>query len=165
MLEQGEIRKIHGHSHASAELAGRGVADRQADAAEHQLERLGYPIAISIEYSDSLSPGSGITLWTESTAGSVLAGSALGAPGRPSEEVGREAARELMKELDSNAAADRHLADQLVPFLAILGGALRTSEITEHTRSAIYVARQILGTQFTAESGFVTAVATKGVRR
>ncbi len=156
-LAPGEVKAIRGVSHATAQLEERRVAERQADAAEHLLERLGCPVDIAIEYSEAANLGSGITLWTESDSGPPIGGSALGAKGKPADDVGREAARALLDELNAGAAVDRHLADQLIPFLATSGGTLVTSGITAHTRSTIYVAEQILGAEFEVEGLTVTA--------
>lgn len=141
-------RSIRGVSHAAERLRERRVAERQAEAANHLLARLGCPVEIAVEYSASASLGSGLTLWTESQGGALLGGSALGARQMPAEEVGREAARQLMNEMEAGAAVDRHLADQLVPFLALAGGRIYTSGVSEHVRSNIYVAEKILGASF-----------------
>ncbi len=158
LLDPGTVMGIRGVSHASTLLADRKVADRQADAARHLLDRLGYPVEIAIEYSESDCPGSGITLWTESAKGPLLSGSALGEQGKPADEVGREAANALLKEMDSGAAVDRHLADQLIPYLALGGGSILTSDVTRHTASAIYVARKLTGTEFEIDGLKITAV-------
>jgi len=141
-----EVERIGGVSHASAPLQPRRVAERQAQAAATALGVLGVPIEIDVEYGRTLSTGSGIVVWT---AGSepALAGSALGERGRRAEEVGAAAAQGLLRELEAGAAVDRFLADQLVPFLALAGGRLRTSEISEHARSNVEVARAVLGAE------------------
>ena len=154
LTQPGEVKAIRGISHASSQLKDRNVAERQADAADHLLKRLG-ETEIRVEYSDSANPGSGITLWTESDDGPPLGGSALGARGRPAEEVGREAARALMGAMDAGAAVDLHLADQLIPFLAVWGGVVCAPEITPHMRSNIYVAEQILGANFEIDGTLV----------
>lgn len=144
----GSPHGIAGVSHAAAILEKRQVAHRQAVAAQRELAPLGVPVQISVEYRGAYSPGSGVTLWTESPAGVPLGGSALGARGKLAEAVGQEAARVLRREIESGAAADRYLADQLIPFLAVRGGELVTSEVTRHTTSNIHVARAVTGTAF-----------------
>ncbi len=153
----GDVKVIRGVSHATVPLKERGVAERQADAAEHLLQRLGSPVEIAVEYSDAANLGSGVTLWTESDDGPPIGGSALGAKGKAADDVGREAARALLNEFNAGAAVDHHLADQLIPFLAVSGGSLVTSGITAHTRSTVYVAEQILGTEFAVEGLAITA--------
>lgn len=158
LVDAGEVKAIRGVSHAAMLFKDRGIAERQADAADHLLTRLGSPVQIDVEYSNSASPGSGITLWTESEDGLPLGGSALGGPGVPADEVGREAARALMSAMDADAAVDRYLADQLIPFLAVRGGTLTTSEITSHVRSNIYVAEKILSASFEIEGTTVRSI-------
>jgi RNA 3'-terminal phosphate cyclase (GTP) len=153
----GAFKVIRGVSHATSQLQERKVAERQADAADHLLQRLGRPVEIAVEYSEAANLGSGITLWTESDDAPSIGGSALGAKEKAADDVGREAARALLDELNAGAAVDRHLTDQLVPFLALSGGSLVTSGITAHTRSTIYVAEQILGAEFDVEGLSVTA--------
>jgi RNA 3'-terminal phosphate cyclase (GTP) len=153
----GEVKAIGGMSHATSQLQERGVAERQADAAEHLLQRLGCPVEIAVEYTGAASLGSGITLWTESDSGPPMGGSALGVKGKPADEVGREAAKALMNEMNAGAAVDCHLADQLVPFIAVSGGSFVTSGVTAHTRSTIYVAEQVLGAEFEVDGLTVTA--------
>ncbi len=157
LLEPGEVKAIRGLSHAASMLKGRGVAERQADAADHLLTRLGCPVEIAVEYAKAANPGSGITLWTESESGPPLGGSSLGVRDKPADEVGREAAQALMRAMDDGAAVDHHLADQLIPFLAVWGGSLSTCEITSHVRSNIYVAEQVLGAKFEIEGTTITA--------
>ncbi len=158
LVDAGEVKAIRGVSHAAMMLKERGVAERQADAADHLLTRLGFPVRIDARYSNSASPGSGITLWTESDDGLPLGGSALGAPGKPADEVGREAARELIAAMDAESAVDRHLADQLIPFLAVRGGTLTAAEVTSHVRSNIYVAEKILSASFEIEGRTIRSI-------
>lgn len=159
-LQPGEIKAIKGVSHAAAPLQERHVAERQADAADHLLRRLGCPVDISVEYSNAACLGSGVTLWTESDQGPPLGGTALGAREKPADVVGREAAKSLISSMSAGVAVDPYLADQLIPFMAVRGGSLFTSEISSHLRSAIYVAEQIIGTRFVVMGTIITARAT-----
>jgi RNA 3'-terminal phosphate cyclase (GTP) len=156
-LRPGTVTAIRGVSHAAGVLKERRVAERQADAADHLLTRLGHPVEIAVEYSNAANPGSGITLWTESEGGAPLGGSALGVRGKAADEVGREAAHALLSAMDSGAAVDRYLADQLIPFLAVRGGSLQAPEVTPHMRSNIYVAEAVLGVSFEIEGTTITA--------
>lgn len=140
------VERIRGLSHASEALRARRVVERQAASAKSELAAVGVPVEIDEVYDRSLSPDSGTLVWTEGSV-PALAGSALGARGRSAEAVGSAAAGELRRELDSGASVDLHLADQLVPFLAVSGGRLHASTITEHTRSNIRVAREVLGSE------------------
>jgi len=123
------------------------VALRQADAATAALEKAGYSSSIDTWAANSPSTGSGITLWCGYTGGS-----ALGKRGLPAEKVGKAAAGEIITELDSWAAVDVHLADQLIPYMGLArGGSFTVREVSGHTRTNIWVVEQFLGVEFRIE--------------
>lgn len=147
LLNQGNLMQIKGISHASMDLQKASVAERQAKSAKQILYKLNCPIEIGSSYSDTLSTGSGITLYAKFSKGDdeidhnnpvILGASCLGERSKRAEEVGKVAAEDLLKEINSKAAVDKHLADNLVPFLGLIKGSFRTSEITEHTSTNIY---------------------------
>lgn len=119
------------------------VARRQAAAAAGALQQSGFEAKIAQETLRLPSTGSGITLWLRSS-GAYLGASSLGKRGLPAEKVGKSAAEELIQELASCASTDVHLADQLVPYLALAGGSYSTREISLHTRTNIWTAGQFL---------------------
>jgi RNA 3'-phosphate cyclase len=139
---------INGVSAASEFLARARVAERQAESAAAVLGS-GPAADIRVEYCRSASPGTVIALWAVNADGQPLIGAdALGEKGRPAEEVGREAARNLMETLHTEAALDVHLADNLIPLLAIVGGTIKTARITDHIRANVYVCEEFLGVRF-----------------
>jgi len=139
---------IKGISAASEFLAKARVAERQAESAGAALGS-GPPVDIRAEYCRSTSSGTVITLWTVDADGRSLIGAdALGEKGKPAAEVGHEAARKLMETLRTEAAVDVHLADNLIPLLAIAGGTIKTARITDHIRANVYVCEQFLGMRF-----------------
>jgi len=147
----GRLVRIEGVAHASDHLRSARVAERMREAAVNALRRPSdVPVSVRVDYQETASPGAGIVLWAvlrdvdDPSVEYRLGASALGERGVPAETVGVRAAQALMEELEAGACADRHLADQLVPFLAWVGGRLRTSAITPHTRASLYVARQFL---------------------
>jgi RNA 3'-terminal phosphate cyclase (GTP) len=147
----GRLVRIEGVAHASHSLRSARVVERLREAAVNALGcPPDVPVSVRGDYSETASPGAGIVLWAVLQDGADpaveyrLGASALGERGVPAETVGVQAARQLMEELEAGACVDRHLADQLVPFLAWAGGRLRTSVLTPHTRASLYVARQFL---------------------
>ena len=71
-------------------------------------------------------------------------------------------AKSLIAEINSKSAVDSHLADNLVPFLALFGGKIKTSEITNHAKTNIYAAEKFLGKIFGInEEGIITASLSK----
>jgi RNA 3'-terminal phosphate cyclase (ATP) len=85
--------------------------------------------------------------------GSVIGGDSIGERGKPAEKVGEEAALKLLKEIESNAAVDLHLADILIPYLTVAKGRseIAVSQITLHTLTNIQVAEMIAGVKFDVE--------------
>ncbi|MEM2462791.1 MAG: RNA 3'-terminal phosphate cyclase, partial [Candidatus Pacearchaeota archaeon] len=61
------------------------------------------------------------------------------------------AAQSLIHELEKNAVVDVHAADQLLPYLALTGGSLKTSSISEHTKTNAFVIEKFLPVKFEIE--------------
>lgn len=165
MSERGKLLKITGVSHASVDLRPAEVAERQARAAKlsvsQQLQQVGLacPVIVQTEYSNSLSTGSGISLFAHFAAVGkeepsqphpvILGSDSLGERGKKAEVVGQEAAAGLIKEIASGACVDHYLADQLIPFMAIAGNSrILTSEVTNHCLTNIFVVEQFIGNCF-----------------
>jgi RNA 3'-terminal phosphate cyclase (GTP) len=157
-LEPGRLAGIRVSSFASRGLADRKVAERQAEAAVARLERHGVPVESEVSYGETLSPGSVVTCVARHEGGGALGGSALGALGKRAEEVGREAADWLGAEIASGAPVDEHAADQFVVWLAMAGGALRASRISEHTRTNLWVTERFLGKTFEVEGEVIRCI-------
>jgi len=147
----GSLRYLRGVSVCTF-LADRRVAERQAAAANERIKSAGLKAEMEVvnDTSNPVQKGSSLVLWAESDTGALLGGDAIGELGKPSEKVGREAADNLLKELESNATVDSHLADMLVPYVALAqGNSVYFSRlITDHLDTNIWLAEQILGVKF-----------------
>ena len=158
-VRRGEVTEIQGVSHA-VRLPSH-VARRQAEAAKRYLSERGYGrVEIDLEFYEAdkdphLGPGSGIVLWALSDNGCILGADALGARGKPAEEVGREAAEKMVNELKTGMAFDRHMADMLIPYLALAEGSsiVGVSSLTLHALTNISLTELILGVKFKVEGG------------
>ena len=159
LTEQHNLIQIKGISHASRNLESARVAERQAHSAQAILGRkFNVPMKISSEYQDTLSTGSGISLWAifsknkddiDENNPIRLGADALGEQGKKAEIVGEEAAKNLLMEIESKAPVDKYLADQILPFMALIGNStIKVSEITNHCRTNIYTIQQFLGEIF-----------------
>ncbi len=141
-----QVRIVEGVAHASRDLRRARVAHRMAARASQLLSEEFPRVDIRAEYADTVSTGAGITLWltwTDADGRTLRFGSAaLGRRGVPAEKVAETAVAALLAEWRADACVDRYLADQLIPFLACVGGRLRTSVITPHTLANVYVARR-----------------------
>ncbi len=171
LTEQGSLIQIKGISHASSDLQKASVAERQARAAKLALSQFNCPVNIQAEYSNALSIGSGITLWAVCSKDPgeidfnnpiIIGADALGERGKKAEVVGREAAENLAKEINSKAPVDLHLADNLIQFLAVMGGKIKVSKITRHTLTNIYDCEKFFGKIFSVDEENKVISSVKG---
>ncbi|MDP7116300.1 MAG: RNA 3'-terminal phosphate cyclase [Candidatus Woesearchaeota archaeon] len=169
LTEQGELVKINGIVHCSSSLARHNVAERIVQSAQLYLGGLSVPKEVTSEYSETASTGTGIVLIARYSSGDsfkdefnpvILGTDQLGEKTKTSEKVGEEASLQLLDEINSGDAVDKHLADNLIPYLAIFGGRVQTSKITDHTLTNIYVCEKFLGIKFEIdeEKGMISVV-------
>ncbi len=152
ITELGNLQRIKLFSH-SASLP-REVSLNQASAAKRELGKFDVEIEEKIESRERANTiGSGIDLIGFFNSGAIIGTNALGAKGKPAIDVGKEAAEKLLKELSSQKPVDSHLADQLIPFMAVAKGEseIRCSSLTGHTLNSIAVAEKILGVKFNVD--------------
>ncbi len=158
LTERGECEGVSARSIATEDLRRARVAERQIEAVADllALERA------EAEYVRSPSTGSAIHL-TAHCGGCRLGSSALGERGKPAEKVGREAARALAAAIERGACLDEHMADQVLPYLALAGGRsqVRVDAITEHCRTNVWVIEQFLPARFELdeERGVISCLA------
>ncbi|GAB6065704.1 RNA 3'-terminal phosphate cyclase [Aquifex pyrophilus] len=147
--ERGDIKKIHVFSVAHEELRERKVAERQAKGAVEALKELGYPEPeVYRQYAQASSIGTSITVWLEDTMGNILGADNLGKKGKLAEVVGAEAVKKLHEDYSTGATVDTHLADHLVPLMAIFGGSIKVPRFTGHLLTNIWVCEQFFGKIF-----------------
>ena len=118
------------------------VARRQA---ERLKARVGGNLAVELVQAGGLDAGSMVLLY-----GPQAGFYALGARGKPAEKVADEVADAFLAFRDRQAAVDRHLADQIVLYLARAKGpsSFITPEITLHLLTNLWVIEQFLGPMF-----------------
>jgi RNA 3'-terminal phosphate cyclase (ATP) len=119
------------------------IAVRQKRRATEAFNRRG--IELDMQIINAPSPGKGTLVFLCAENDNVVSGfDALGAIGKPAEDVADEACRSLFEHLATKAALDPHLADQIIPFLALCSGAseFTTSRITRHLLTNIWVVEQ-----------------------
>lgn len=125
------------------------VAARQAESARKHLESEGIPVGdIDIDVRNDRSTGSSITLYS-----GFQGGSALGERGLPAEKVGAEAANIMANYVESGAAIDPYLCDQLITFMALSSGSscITTSSVTSHAVTNMWIMEMMTGRRFTVE--------------
>jgi RNA 3'-phosphate cyclase len=147
----GKIEALKGVSVCTF-LADRRVAERQAEAANNYLREKGYTAEIQIvnDRSNPLQKGSSLVLWAETDTGVILGADAIGELRKTSEAVGREAAEKLYAEFSFKPTVDVHLADMLIPYVALAEGksCYLTRLVSDHLETNIWLAQEILGVKF-----------------
>jgi RNA 3'-terminal phosphate cyclase (ATP) len=91
-------------------------------------------------------PGSFLFLLAEYEK-TFAAFSSLGAKGKPAEKVADEAVDSLKDFVESEGCVDPHLADQLVPFMAMAKGnsCFTATQLTEHLFTNLWVTGHFSG--------------------
>ena len=145
LTERDPLKKISAISGASEFLRDKKVAERQLQGVREILGKLKLPIEEKVEYYPTQCPGSHICLVAE-FENTVIGTDNLGKLGKRAEDVGKEAALALLKEQKTGASLDKHLADQILPYLALAPGKSQVivSEITNHCRTNIWVIEKFL---------------------
>jgi RNA 3'-terminal phosphate cyclase (ATP) len=150
LSERGEFLRLFGLS-ALSNLP-KHIAQRQKERALEVLRREGFEADIRIEEGKSSGRGTAVFLWAEFENG-VAGFTALGEPGKPAEKVAEEACQAFLEYYYSEAALDKHLADQLILPLALAGGhsTFTTCQITQHLITNIWVVEQFIDIGYQVE--------------
>jgi RNA 3'-terminal phosphate cyclase (ATP) len=125
---------------ASDDLEQASVAERMAD---HVLDA--HPsFERRVGYGPADSTGAVCCLRAE-FADSVAGVDALGEPGRSAEAVAGDVLSAFERLCETDAAVDRHTADQVMVPLAVAGGAVSIPAVTDHVASNAEVVRAFGG--------------------
>ncbi len=156
LVERGDLKKIFVISGASNTLSEKKVAERQTIGAREILGKLNLPLEEKNEYYNTRCPGSQICLIAEFEK-TIIGTDNLGKLGKRAEDVGKEAALNLLKEQKSQACLDKYLADQILPYLAISEGKnqVTVSEITSHCTTNIWVIEKFLKGKFKIKDNLI----------
>jgi RNA 3'-phosphate cyclase len=157
LIERGCLKKILLISGASNILKEKKVAERQVAGAREILRKFKLPIEEKVEYYDTLSPGSQVCLISE-FENTIIGTDNLGKLGKRTEDVGKEAALELLKEEKTQACLDRYSADQILPYLALSTGKsqISVSEKTRHCKTNIWVIEKFLEGKFESKDNLIS---------
>jgi len=117
--ERGELLEVTGRA-VAANLPAH-IPQRMADRARTMLGELDVPVRIAPERVRAACAGAGLFM-TARYAHLNCGFSALGARGKPSEDVAGEAVTGLLAHWRSGAALDQHLGDQILTPLAVADG-------------------------------------------
>ena len=147
----GKLERVKGISVCTF-LADRRVAERQAKTASTYLSEKGYAAAIQVvnDKSNPFQKGSSITLWGKTDTNAIIGADAIGEPKKTSETVGIEAAKKICVELSAKSTVDVHLADMLIPYMALAEGTstFLTRKVTDHLETNVWLVEKMLKVRF-----------------
>lgn len=130
--ERGRVRTVDAYVVCSRLPAH--VAQRGTETVRTELE----DVDVQVREPWSPGPGAAVVIVARTDAG-ACGFTALGARGRPMEDVAREACAAYREWESTGAACDEHLADQLVLPAALAGGGAWTTNVaTEHVRTVVW---------------------------
>ncbi|KAH7889848.1 RNA 3'-terminal phosphate cyclase domain-containing protein [Phlebopus sp. FC_14] len=155
LTTRGRVLKIHGEARVGG--LSFSLPNRIRNAATERLLASGFTpekvrIRVEREHIDD-------AFGSETETGCLIGGSAVSEKGKKPEQVGEEAAKELLRNLDHGGCVDEYLQDQIIIFLALAKGrsTIRCGPLTDHTRTAIQIAQQMTGAQFYVDEDTSTA--------
>lgn len=145
LLEPGGIRRVRGIAHVGN--LPEEIPKRMKHAA---LRRLHGVEDIAVEErvyrgEEAVGQGGALVLWAEADH-ALLGSDRLAERGKSSERVGEEASAALADELAAGAAVDVHVADQILPYLALAPGpsSFSVREVSGHLRSMGWIITKLL---------------------
>jgi len=156
LTKRESFKKISVISGASELLKNKKVAERQIAGLREIFGKLKLPIEEKVEYYQTQCPGSQICLIAD-FENTVMGIDNLGKLGKRAEDVGKEAALELLKEQKSEACLDKRLADQILPYLALIPkkSQITVSEITNHCKTNIWVIEKFIEGKFETKGNLI----------
>lgn len=147
LIEQGKITTINGIA-LSSHLEEKKVSQRMAQECRKILSSQGYKVEITEIYDrSSLQEGAALAIYAATSSGSVIGSDRAGRPGRRSESIGRHVAQNFIEDINTGAAVDRYIADQVIIYAGLAEGISRYSipRITEHVETNLWLIEEFLG--------------------
>jgi RNA 3'-terminal phosphate cyclase (ATP) len=143
LRERGTLLRVRGVS-ASSNLP-KHIRMRQEKTMLQVLRSNGINVRVQVVDAPAKGQGTVVFLWAE-FENAVAGFTSLGKRGKPAERVAEEACHELLAYLESDAALERHLADQLVLPMALAGtpSQFTTEAVTQHLLTNAWVVNQFL---------------------
>jgi RNA 3'-phosphate cyclase len=160
LVNRGTFMKVNAFAVASQKLQKARVAERMIDGF-----RSVFPdVDAKIEYSSIPSIGCFVSSHAHYSQ-SKIGADGLGKRGKRAEEVGRETAAALKKEIASGSAIDSWMIDQIIIYLGLAShfsgshSRIAIDALTAHAETAIWVLDHFLSVRFDIEDGILHATA------
>ncbi len=158
LTERGTIQYFAVHISASREYLDEDLCEKLEQAIRVHLDIYHKPIQFKNGYIYTSSKGYSVTISAVHathkpihTIGASVLGDEVDTPLQAVQLLKQR----LEEQLNKPGAVDEHLADQLIVYLGIHGGELTTTNITNHTRTAIQTTEYFLPVQFHIEDNHI----------
>lgn len=92
------------------------IGSRMKHSAIKKIIENNYKASIKIDSNDSLSSGTGITLWSKSKD-TIIGKTIIGERGISAEKIGYKVAESIIEEIQSKASIDINMIDQIIPYM------------------------------------------------
>lgn len=150
LIERGRLLKLTGLSVVSN--LPLSIAQRQKQEAEKILKENNFKLETEIADVPSIGKGSFFFLFA-SFENSFAGFSSLGAIGKRAEQVSDEVCKDFLDFMKTSSAMEEHLADQLIPFLALAQGESNLSvfRISQHLLTNIWITQMFLPAKIEVE--------------
>jgi RNA 3'-terminal phosphate cyclase (ATP) len=141
-----ELERVRIDAVVSESLSEAAVAERLVETAAERVRGLdgvdaeAVTIDATVTYVSTASPGAVLTVVAD--AGRSRVGfDCVGERGKRAEDVATEAVSSFSEWFSTGAPVDKHMADQLAPWVALAGGTVRVPEVSAHLRTNVDVIR------------------------
>jgi len=153
LIERGNYIRTDLFSIASNSLKERNVVERQIESFKKNYNK---EIGIVVDkYVDTLSPGSIVHAHCH-FSNTIIGAECLGERGKSSEDVGKEAALNLINEYNSRACVDKRTIDQLMIYMGLSKNSkIKTSEISNHIKTNARIIEKFLDVKFKIDENIV----------
>jgi RNA 3'-terminal phosphate cyclase (GTP) len=166
LVNEAKLECIRGVSVASKELNVKNVSERQSLFVKNYFSKFKTTISIESRYNETDSRGNVVSLWAIYSNPKIIdyynimktGSDALGEKNKSSEEVAKEASEKLYNIIKDGFCCDEHLADNLIPLLALIKGQIKIKNITNHITNNIYVCEQFINTKFEIKDNIIYAI-------
>ncbi|MCF7871577.1 RNA 3'-phosphate cyclase [Candidatus Woesearchaeota archaeon] len=162
-IEAGKIKQILGTCHSSKQKINEKINEKIIEITEILTSDFQVPTKIINSYTETESEETSLFVYAvtehedfEKIEYNLISSNSL-LENKSIEQIAEETINKLKEQLQNHPAVDEWTADNLIQLMALFGGKIKTSKITKHTKSAIYVAEFFTNTKFKIEHQTITA--------
>lgn len=162
LVERGRLEKIKAEAIATKTLREKNVLEKMKSLAFlYSKNYFNFDLKINVSYVNALSDGASFDLFAYYT-NTVLGSSVIGEKRKSSSEVVKEAFQYLFSSHKSGAPLDFHIADQILPYLALvaseknLESEIRVERVTRHAETNMWLLKKFINVDFSIKENIIS---------